>query len=304
MSRQRAQDRRSFGESGQNLIRAVGAGLLIGLPVLFTQEIWARGFVLHPLKILLLLAVAFIVVVGYNAASGFRAGSSRLETLVDSIEAMGLGILVSLVMLVLFGRIDAEMSIREIAGKVSLEAIPVAFGASLARSQLAAPEDEDEEEGQEETGDQATKGQVSPTQRLFVAAGGALLFALNIAPTDEVVMLGTGAPWPLLVVVMAVSLVITLGLVFYADFRGGRDPHPGDSPMDHPISETVAAYAISLGVALALLWSFHRTEGVGPAAILGMVVMLGVAASLGAAVGRLLLGDGNGNGNGTAEVDR
>ncbi len=294
MSRRGAQDRRSYGESAQNLIRAVGAGLLIGLPLLFTQEIWARGFVLHPLKILLLLVVAFVVVLGYNAASGFRADSSRWEVLVDSIEAMGLGILVSLVVLVLFGRIDAEMSIREIAGKVSLEAIPVAFGASLARTQLAAPEDEDDEGGQEEMGDQATKGQVSPAHRLFVAAGGALLFALNIAPTDEVVMLGTEAPWPILMMVMAASLVITFVLVFYADFRGGRDPHPGDSPMDHPVSETLAAYALSLGVALTLLWSFHRTEGVGLAALLGMTVMLGVAASLGAAVGRLLLGDGNG----------
>jgi len=270
----------------------VGAGLLIGLPLLFTQEIWARGFVLHPLKILLLLVVAFVVVLGYNAASGFRADSSRLEVLVDSIEAMGLGILVSLVLLVLFGRIDADMSLREIAGKVSLEAIPVAFGASLARTQLAAPEDDDEDDVEEQE-DLAGQGQAGPAHRLFVAAGGALLFALNIAPTDEVVMLGVGAPWPILLMVMAASLAITFALVFYAHFRGGRDPHPGDSPMDHPISETLAAYAISLGVALALLWSFHRTEGVGLAAILGMMIMLGVAGALGAAVGRLLVGDGD-----------
>ena len=292
MSRQRSQERRSFGESARNLIRAVGAGLLIGLPILFTQEIWANGFVLHPLKIALLLGVAFVVVVGYNAASGFRADSSVLDVLIDSIEAMGLGILVALVVLVLFGRIEPDMGLREIAGKVSLEAIPVAFGASLARSQLASSDDEPDEGSEGGDVDGSAEGQTGPAHRLFVAAGGALLFALNVAPTDEVVVLGTRAGWPLLIAVMVVSLLVTLALVFYADFRGGRDPHPGDSPMDHPVSETLAAYAISLGIALGLLWAFDRTEGVALPAILGMTVMLGVAASLGAAVGRLLLGGG------------
>lgn len=295
MSRQVSQHRRSFGESAQNLIRAVGAGLLIGLPLLFTQEIWANGFVLHPLKIVLLLGVAFVVVLGYNAASGFRAAGSRLDVLIDSVEAMGLGILVSLTALILFGRIEPDMGIREIAGKVSLEAIPIAFGASLARSQLAAPQDDTDEESHAEGNDGSDGRQIGPAHRLFIATGGALLFALNMAPTDEVVVLGTEADWPLLITVMAVSLFLTLALVFYADFRGGRDPHPGDSPMDHPISETLAAYAISLGVSLALLWAFDRTVGVALPAVLGMTVMLGVAASLGAAVGRLLLGDGGGN---------
>jgi putative integral membrane protein (TIGR02587 family) len=274
VSRKDSPERRSFGESAQNLIRAVGAGLLIGLPLLFTQELWANAFVLHPHKIVLLLVVAFVVVVGYNTASGFRAEGSALDTLIDSIEAMGLGILVALVVLILFGRIEADMGIREIAGKVSLEAIPIAFGASLARSQLASPEDEPEE-GSRDGADEASEGrQIGPAHRLFVAAGGALLFALDVAPTDEVVVLGMMADWPLLIAVMAVSLLITLALVFYADFRGGRDPNPGDSPMDHPLGETLAAYAISLGVSLAFLWAFDRTDGVALPAILGMTVLL------------------------------
>ncbi|CAN5760365.1 hypothetical protein BH20CHL5_BH20CHL5_06010 [soil metagenome] len=106
---------------------------------------------------MLLLVVAFVVVVGYNTASGFRAEGSALDTLIDSIEAMGLGILVALVVLILFGRIEADMGIREIAGKVSLEAIPIAFGASLARSQLASPEDEPEE-GSRDGADESSEG--------------------------------------------------------------------------------------------------------------------------------------------------
>lgn len=285
MSRQDAGDRRSATESAQNLIRATGGGLLIGLPLLFTQEVWYHGFVLHPLKILFLVVVAFVVVVGYNVTSGFRKDSSFFEVLVDSVEAMGLGILVALVALILLGRLEADMSLREVVGKVALEAIPIAFGASLARTQLASDEDSGDDE------DEAGRS-IGPFGRLFVAAGGALLFSLNVAPTEEPVMLGIEADWRLLLLLMAVSILLTFALVFYADFRGGRPARAGDSPMDHPLSETLAAYAISLGVSLLLFWSFDRTEGTGLRAILGMTVVLGFVASLGAAVGRLLVGGG------------
>ncbi len=288
MSRQAAKERRSFGESAQNLIRATGGGLLIGLPLLFTQELWYHAFVLHPLKILVLLGVAFVVVVGYNVTSGFRKDSSFLEVLVDSVEAMGLGILVALVALFLLGRLDVDMSLREMAGKVALEAIPIAFGASLARTQLASSDDAPEEE--EEDDEQARS--IGPFGRLFVAAGGALLFSLNVAPTEEPVLIGIEANWWQRLLLMVTSILLTFALVFYADFRGGRPARPGDSAMDHPLSETLAAYAISLGVSLLLFWSFDRTEGTGFGAILGMTVVLAFVASMGAAVGRLLVGGG------------
>jgi uncharacterized membrane protein len=58
------------------------------------------------------------------------------------------------------------------------------------------------------------------------------------------------------------------------------------------MTETAAAYAISLVVSLMLLWSFGRTDGMSASAIVGQVVMLGVVASFGAAAGRLLVGGG------------
>ncbi|MBA3851085.1 MAG: TIGR02587 family membrane protein [Chloroflexi bacterium] len=285
MSPEDASDRRSPRESAQNLVRATGGGLLIGLPLLFTQEVWYHGFVLHPLKILFLLGVAFVVVVGYNVTSGFREDGTLFEVLVDSVEAMGLGILVALVALFLLGRLEADMSLREVVGKVALEAIPIAFGASLARSQLASSDDDEDDGGEDGKS-------IGPFGRLFVAAGGALLFSLNVAPTDEPVMLGIEADWWLLLLLMVASILLTFALVFYADFRGGRPARAGDSPMDQPLSETLAAYAISLGVSVLLFWSFDRTEGTGLRAIVGMTVVLGFVASLGAAVGRLLVGGG------------
>ena len=275
----------SVQQSAQDLLRAVGGGLLIGLPLLFTMEMWFHSFLLPSWKIVVLLGVSFVVVIGYSAVSGFRRERSWTELLVDSVETMGIAIVVAAGALLLLGRIGPDIGLRDAIGKVALEAIPVAFGVSLAGSQLAAPEDEGEEQGM--VGDEGGPGTLG---RLIVAAGGALLFALNVAPTEEPVQLGVEAEWWLLLLVVAVSLAMTFAIVFYADFRGGRPLDRGDGPLDHPVSETVAAYAISLLVSLLLLWSFGRTDGVSASAIAGQVIMLGVLAAFGAAAGRLLVG--------------
>ncbi len=280
-------------QSAQDLLRAGGGGLLVGLPLLFTMEMWFHSFLLPSWKIVVLLAVSFLVVIGYTAVSGFRRERSWTELLVDSLETMGIAIVVAAGALLLLGRIGPDVGLRDAIGKVALEAIPVAFGVSLAGAQLASPGDDDEDQGM--VGDGGGPGTLG---RLVVAAGGALLFALNVAPTDEPVQLGVEAEWWLLVLVVAVSLVMTFAIVFYADFRGGRQLDGGDGPLDHPVSETLAAYAISLVVSLMLLWAFGRTDGVSASAIAGQVVMLGVLASFGAAAGRLLVGGKGATSNG------
>lgn len=278
-------------QTAQDLLRAVGGGLLVGLPLLFTMEMWFHSFLLPSWKIVVLLAVTFVVVIGYSAVSGFRRERTWTELLVDSLETMGIAVIVSTVALLLLGRIGPDVGLRDAIGKVALEAIPVAIGVSLAGSQMAAPGDDgDGDEQGSVAGDGAGVG---PFGRLMVAAGGALLFALNVAPTEEPMLLGVEAPWWLLVFVVAATLAMTLAIVFYADFRGGRAAVQPDGPLSGALPETVAAYAVSLLVSLLLLWAFGRTDGASLAAIAGMTVMLAVLASFGAAAGRLLVGGGS-----------
>jgi putative integral membrane protein (TIGR02587 family) len=265
----------SIADSLRDYTRAVGGGLIVGLPLLFTMEVWWHGFILPRGHLLALLGVTFAIVLGYNSLGGFRRERDVRELVIDSMSAIGLGILVALAALVVLGRIDATTGLRDAAGKVALEAIPIAFGASVASAQLSG------------RGNQ--RGQhPPPLLRLFVGAGGALLFALNVAPTEEPVMLGLEASSWLLLLVVAASLAVTFGLVFYADF-GGRRVKRGDDLLDNPFTETVTSYVVSLGVALLLLWAFGRLDGASPRAILGMSVMLALVGSVGAAVARLLV---------------
>jgi putative integral membrane protein (TIGR02587 family) len=288
VARTRHEPDESVTQSLQDLVRAAGGGLIIGLPLLFTMEMWWHGFLLPAWKILLLLAVTFVIVIGYSALSGFRRDRSTLQLIVDSVQTMGIAAVVAVLALLALGRIGPDVGVRDSVGKVALQMIPIAFGVSLAGAQLAAPEDDESERGSD-AADRAATGTVG---RLFVAAGAAVLFALNVAATEEPMLLGIQAgPW-LLLAVMVGSYLVTLAIVFHSDFRGGRNPDLRDGILSRPMTETAAAYAISLVVSLMLLWSFGRTDGMSASAIVGQVVMLGVVASFGAAAGRLLVGGG------------
>ena len=272
----------TMSQSLRDYSRAAAGGLVIGLPLLFTMEVWFHAFLLPWWKLLLLLAVAFLLVLGYNAVAGFRRERTFAELLFDSVATVGLGIVISLVALIVLGQIEAGTTLRDAAGKVALEAIPVSFGASVASSELG--------------GEGGSAGYPIPRgfARLLVGGGGALLFALNIAPTEEVIMLGVGASPLQLLGVLGATLFVTFVLVHYADFGGsGRTKRKRQSILEAPIPETVTAYAVSLLVALLLLWAFGWSEGAGVQAIVAMTVYLGAIGAVGAAVARLLISGGH-----------
>ncbi|HET9755449.1 MAG TPA: DUF2391 family protein, partial [Candidatus Limnocylindrales bacterium] len=190
------------------------------------------------------------------------------------------------------GRLEPELGLSTVVGRIGLLSIPVAFGSALAATVLSEPE---EGGGREPVG---------PIGRLFVAAGGALYFALNVAPTDEVRVLGSEADVPLLLLVIVASLAISLAIVFVVELPGGRggsrSGSRGRGPLEEPMGETVAAYATALLVSLVLIFSFGLSDGLGLRALAGYVVMLGTAASFGSAAGRLLVGGESGPGEESA----
>ncbi len=247
-------DRRRDGRYGHSInktardhLRAAVGGLFVGLPLLWTMEMWEHAATQPPLK-LLLFTLAFGIVVGFNAVSGFRRERTWVELLADAVQGMGLSIVVAAAMLYVLGRLEPELGLPTLVGRIGLLSIPVAFGTALAATVL-----KPEEGGGREP--------VGPIGRLFVAAGGALYFALNVAPTDEVRVLGSEADVPLLLLAIGASLVISLAIVFVVERPGGRggwrSGSRGGGPLDEPIGETVAAYAIALIVSMVLISSWR-----------------------------------------------
>lgn len=284
----------SYGRSLREYARGVIGGLLFSLPLLYTMEVWWAGFVAHPSHLLLYLAAGFILLFGYNRYAGLHEDASWWEVAFEAVEEMGIGLFVAAGILWLLGQIDGTMPLSEIVGKVVVEGVTVAIGVSVGAAQLGgAGGGGGKGQGMhaDHAGD-AGERPLSIAGQIVLAGCGAVLFASNVAPTEEIVLIALESTrWKVLGLAV-LSFLLAGTVLFYSDFRGTggaggtRAPQDGLGTM---VMRTSLHYAVALAASAFILWFFGRFDGVSPGAGLAQVVALGVAASLGAATGRVLL---------------
>jgi putative integral membrane protein (TIGR02587 family) len=258
---------------------------MFSLPLLYTMEMWWAGFTSQPERLLLYVAVTFALLAGYNRYAGMRRDASWLEVAIDSVEEMGLGLITAGLMLVLLGQITSEMELDEIIGKLVMEAMTVAIGVSIGTSQLGSSAADDEQ-------DKGVKGPAPPQadfrSELVLAVCGAVLFAANVAPTEEISLIAHSISAWRLIGLALLSIALSGLILFYSEFRGSK-PLDSKTGAMHIIALTAVSYAMALLASLMILWFFGRLDGESIVTCVGQTVVLGVAGALGASAGRLLL---------------
>ncbi len=258
------------------LARAFGGALIFAFPLLMTMEMWSLGFQMDPARLALFLAVGLPLVFGLAYYAGFRRAKGRLDDLLDALAALAVGFAVSLAMLSMFGLIQWDEPLEANVGKVALQAIPAAMGAVLARKQLSGA-----------GGDRGEDDHAASYRgELFLMAAGALFLAFNVAPTEEMILIGYMMSAGQTVVLAVVSLGLLHMLVYRLGFAG-QEAHEGH--VRAFLEFTLPGFAIALMVSLYVLWTFGRTDGLAPVEIVSTMIVLGLPASLGAALARLVV---------------
>ncbi|CAN5522353.1 TIGR02587 family membrane protein [soil metagenome] len=262
--------------------RGMAGGLMFSLPLLYTMEVWWTGFVASPLRLLVYVAATFVLLLGYNHYAGLHHDHSWREVAIDSVEEMGLGLLVAAAVLFLLGQLETDMHPHQVVGKITVEAMTVAIGISVGTAQLGGAEAE-----QKGSAEVSAKEEVTFSGQLVIAACGAMLFAANVAPTEEILLIATQASVVKILGLTILSLVLTALILYYIEFTGSGQFVRGDGFVSVAVG-TVVTYAVALLVSAAVLWFFGRF---GDALItcVAQTVVLGLAATLGASAGRLLL---------------
>jgi putative integral membrane protein (TIGR02587 family) len=283
-----------------DVVQAASGGLLFGVPLLYTMEVWWTGTHTSPGLMLVVLGLLTVPVLALNRTAGFRSHRDvRLRDAVgDTAEALAIGILATAVVLLLVGEIQPETSPTAGLGKIVYECVPFCLGVGVARHFLHGRRGGNGEDGDSagdgggEDDDLGLGGGDSPTglnptvADLGATSLGAVFVSLSIAPTDEVPMIAAGLGAAGLLALLAASLVTSYAIVFVAEFRDQEGRHTQEGIFQRPITETVVSYLIALVVAGALLWLFQR--GVEPASdLLARTVVLGFPAAIGGAAGRL-----------------
>jgi putative integral membrane protein (TIGR02587 family) len=286
---------RSLAKSLQEYLRGITGGLLFSLPLLYTMEVWWTGFTIHPVRLLIYVLATFTLLLAYNRYAGLRRSASQLEVAIDSVEELGLGLVVAAVMLWLLGQINTDMNLTEIVGKIIIEAMTVAIGVSVGTAQLGG----DDKEG--DTGMQGEDSQPSSCPvpfladdegdfggQMAIALCGAVLFAANVAPTEEIIVIAIESSTARLLGLALLSILFAVLILFYSDFTGSQR-FSQTRGMKNVLFGAVITYAIALVASAAILWFFGRFDDTNRFICLAQTVVLGLAATLGASAGRLLL---------------
>ncbi|MGC1309443.1 MAG: TIGR02587 family membrane protein [Phormidesmis sp.] len=279
------------------ILRGAAGSFLFGIPLLYTVEVWAIGSSTGALRLLGVQAVTFVVVVLLTQIEGFRRSLTidPVETVLESIEALGIGIICAAIALILLRRITLETPLSEALGKLIFEGVPFSLGVTLARSTL----------DRRRSGQRRTLLETESI-RLPAAAGGfrailrntlvdidvtligAIVIAFSIAPTEEIAIIASALPPLWLLLVMAASLLVSYVIVFASGFAD-RSKRVQQGLLLSPLTETLVAYIVVLIASSLMLVFFQQLSSNDPwQEWLSNIIVLGLPASVGGAAGRIL----------------
>ena len=253
-----------------------GGALLFSIPLLMTMEMWWLGFYMDRFRLALFLAVAFLMIVALSYFEGGEA-TFKIEVL-DALIACATGYTVATVMLLLLGIIKSGMSADEIIGKLTLLAIPCSIGAILARRQLEAEETKKEARRRE--------GYLAKT---FLMGVGAIFLAFQLAPTEEIVLIGYMMTGWHAAALAIVSLCIMQAFLCSIERRPQVPIFSASFFWDIFLRFTIVGYTLALMLSLYVLWTFGRLDGIAAVDIVRSTLVLGFPAALGASAARLIL---------------
>lgn len=264
----------------RHLGRAFGGAVLFILPLLMTMEMWTFGFSMDRGRLFVFILASMPMLYGLCYYAGFSDKRGLTNDTLDTASALAVGFVTATALLLLFGVINVRTSMADATGQIVVQAIPGAIGALLARRQLSGARDEPDDPSDGDEKDASYFGE------LFLMAVGALFLALNLAPTEEMILIGYKAtPWHALAILVS-SVVLLHVIVFTAGFAGQEDH---DRPVIAFLRFTLPGYAIALLVSLFILWAFGRTDGEDIAGMVNSAAVLALPASIGAGAARLLV---------------
>jgi putative integral membrane protein (TIGR02587 family) len=192
-----------------------------------------------------------------------------------------LGVITSAIALFALGRVGAHTTIDEALGMIIIEAGVVAIGFSVGTAQLGGGNNED-------TGMGPRREEPRVRGQLVIAFCGAVLFGANVAPTEEILMIGMETSAERLLLLCVVSIALG-GLILYFSGFARAHHYSRIETKGEAFSGMIVNYAVALIASAVILWFFGRFESHSLGVCIQQVIVLGFPATLGAAAGRLLL---------------
>lgn len=260
------------------LSRAFAGALIFCLALLLTMEMWWLGFYLEPWRLFQFIIVNIVILYGMSKVSGFEESRNLVDDVLDAFAAYFIAVVTATLVLFLIGAIRPTMTITEIAGMITIQAVPASFGAMVGAKLTGEGEGIEDKEPWRKT----------YSGRLFLFVAGALFLSFTVAPTEEVILISFQMSIWQSLAMMVGSILLLHAILYLAGFRGQEERC--ERSHGHAIfRQTLPGYAIAVSVSAYLLWSYGRLEGLGPTTAIMAILVLAVPAAIGAGIARIVI---------------
>lgn len=248
----------------RDVARGLIGALLLGMPLLFTMEVWWLGWRL-PAPLLLGYSVGGLVAVSLAVHwVGFHEGRQEQQRgfakqVGDFCILFMTSFVAAVLVLALFGVIDSTSTLSHVVRLALMQVVPLGLGAAITNRALKAAEEDDP----------------PPLRReAAIYALGVLFFALPVAPTEEMELLAAHAgAWRMPLIVIA-SFLLSYVALYVIEFRGHGGRSEAAQSWGVQVGETAVGYVIAFALSAALLAGFgHFTETTLPMAVQQTVVL-------------------------------
>ncbi len=261
---------------GADLAHDFGGAIIFSVPLLMTMEMWRLGFYMDRFRLALFLVLAFLLVMGLSYFEGGEE-TFKIEVL-DALTACAVGYTVAAVMLFLFGIIKSGMSTDELIGKIRYSPFLAILGRSWHAGSLAAKQRI-----------RSRDARTNTVARLFLMGVGAIFLAFQLAPTEEMVLIGHQITGWHAAALTVVSLGIMQAFLCSIEAEGRQSIFSAGFFWSVFLRLTIVGYALVLLLSLYVLWTFGRLDGAALSEAMMFILVLGFPAAVGASAARLIL---------------
>lgn len=272
-----------YGRLFIDLGRANAGAILFSFPLLMTMEMWWLGFSMDGYRFALFILLTIPLMFGLSYYDGFEDTQSFGDDVRETFIAYFVGFVMAGLMLFLFGVITSEMSVDEIVGKISLQAVIAGMGAMFTQSLLGP------NSGVAQSAERH-KRSLHYIGQLFLTAVGALFLSMSVAPTEEMVLISYQmTDWQVLGLAV-LTIAVMHGFIYAAYQKRRKHEVVSESSWSSLFFRlTLVSYTVVLLISFYILWTFGSIDSMGLAEKLKVTIVLGFPAAVGGGASRLII---------------
>lgn len=285
----------SLKKEGADLIRGAAGGLIFGTPLLFTMEMWFHGIRLPPEHLLGIVVFTFFINICFSYASGLRQHNedhTPIGALADSITALALGIIIATTILGLIGQLNSGDTWDVVLGKIVIEACAVSLGVTFTNTKFPRKGKGQADKNYKELeaaplSDEQKQARLD-FQNMAAVIGGAVVFSFNVAPTEEIVLIGSSLSIPALLILFLSQIFICYVILYAAEFKERKVFKK--TAMQSPIAEIIMTVAMAWLISGLMIFLIGSEDArISADIFIASMLTLGLPAVIGGAAGKVIV---------------